>query len=1155
MKKSKPNKRNTQSQKKIRSTQPRPYRMSESAYEYLPADDCVIFHEELEGLDTIRIQLPKPPKDLRLVDGYGLPPEQQKFRYTEMPPKLATLNAKNYLDVEDFFNEMEKDFEYFEDDLWFIKQEWKRRRIGYWFFNKGKPTWITGWHYMYLNYYGFINESDSKTHHPEYRDRDRKLFIGRWYAATTTEAPFRYKYWKDGEQPKYTSLDDKARKLQKEGYNVENKGYIVDMGKRTVMGTVEFKCRRSGYTSQCTNQGIEITSRMIKAMFGLQSMTEDKAKELFEKQIIYGYKGYPFFFRPISENIVDPKKTMNFKPALKKSGTGNNKGTRIIKALYSEMTFGSSTVNYFDGSKLKYWLSDEFGKCVRKDTPILMYDGSIKMVQDVVVGDKLRGDDNYPRIVKSTTTGKEMMYEIIPNKGDAWGCNESHILSLKWCLTQPKVKAWAKDQTINISVRDFLKLAPSRQKHLMLYKVGCEYEEQQHFLEPYLLGVWLGDGSHSSPIIHNPEPEIQEYLEGMALKYNHKLTIRNEETTKCNRLSLGIGVGKEGDIKKEMTRLGIIANKHIPDSYQFDSRENRLKLLAGIIDTDGHKYITKGGYMYEITQKRKTLAYQIYRLALGLGFSPQMNPKKGTIKREDGSVFVGDYWAVNIYGNDLHEIPCLVERKKGEKIEVFHKNRRNPLRCGFKVKQEGIGEYYGFTITGNGLFLLGDHTVTHNTKEVDVLERTLVVRKAMSTGNNTLIHGYSNQISTAGDLKTGGGNSAKELAKLSHWGKRNDNGQTQTGFINLFIPSDEGLENFVDEWGFSKKTEARENIENTWDAFRSAQDWVALNEEMRQTPLLWRHNFISNSKQARFNIYIIENRLSELAVMERPLTIRGRFAWENNSTHGYDMKKLTSREDFINKKDRVIFIPEVDDNYSWEISWMPDKANQNKFTFIQEENKIIPGNTTKATHGIDPFKYREKTTSGAGSLGGGAVFRLFDPTVDLPHVSPNSINPETGDFYHVTDRFCATYLKRPSSNEFCEQQLMCALFYGVKSYIETNVTEVYKWYKERGFEDYMFFPYDEKKGEEKDIAGSDTTPKIINAIYNAWADHIDKNGMREVHALPLEQCSQIDDTMNDYDLFTACGYALLQAGGMKVIEVEAYEPFDYSQIVEFETLD
>ena len=72
-----------------------------------------------------------------------------------------------------------------------------------------------------------------------------------------------------------------------------------------------------------------------------------------------------------------------------------------------------------------------FGKCLSKNTPIIMYDGSIKMVQDIKVGDQLMGDDSTPRNVLSLARWREMMYDIIPNKGYKYTVNESHILSLK----------------------------------------------------------------------------------------------------------------------------------------------------------------------------------------------------------------------------------------------------------------------------------------------------------------------------------------------------------------------------------------------------------------------------------------------------------------------------------------------------------------------------------------------------------------------------------------------------------------------------------------------------------------------------------------------------------------------------------------------------
>jgi hypothetical protein len=71
------------------------------------------------------------------------------------------------------------------------------------------------------------------------------------------------------------------------------------------------------------------------------------------------------------------------------------------------------------------------GKCLGIDTPITMYDGTIKKVQDIIVGDLLLGIDGTARTVLSTSTGQEALYRIVPVKGNAFICNESHILSTK----------------------------------------------------------------------------------------------------------------------------------------------------------------------------------------------------------------------------------------------------------------------------------------------------------------------------------------------------------------------------------------------------------------------------------------------------------------------------------------------------------------------------------------------------------------------------------------------------------------------------------------------------------------------------------------------------------------------------------------------------
>lgn len=149
----------------------------------------------------------------------------------------------------------------------------------------------------------------------------------------------------------------------------------------------------------------------------------------------------------------------------------------------------------------------------------------------------------------------------------------------------------------------------------------------------------------------------------------------------------------------------MINNKHIPNLYKINSRDVRLKILAGLIDTDGH--LSNG--CYEISQKSDHLANDIVYLARSLGFAcySKVSATSWTYK---GMKQRGKCNKIYISGN-ISEIPVLVERKKfGERLQV-----KDPLVTGIKVECVGEGDYYGFTLDGNNRYLIGDFTVTHNT--------------------------------------------------------------------------------------------------------------------------------------------------------------------------------------------------------------------------------------------------------------------------------------------------------------------------------------------------------------------------------------------------------------------------------------------------------
>lgn len=342
------------------------------------------------------------------------------------------------------------------------------------------------------------------------------------------------------------------------------------------------------------------------------------------------------------------------------------------------------------------------GKCHGINTPILMYDGSVKPVQNILSGELIMGNDSTPRRVLSIVKGAEQMYRITPVKGESWTCNESHILSLVTCRSLAPYK---QHQIVNITVKNFLKLPPELKACLKLYRTGVNFKESPLLVDPYIIGCWLGDGSRHKPAITSGDKEIVNYLKTWANK--NDLKMRKEPGQGCatyhfkNKTSTGHRSIFDKEIQRCMTDG--LKSKFIPSNYLINSRKNRLELLAGLIDTDGHLH----NNCYEVVSKYDTLAKNILYLARSLGFAAYNKPKIATLKSRNYSCRVN---RITIAG-DINQIPCKVKRKKAKK----RKQVKNVLRTGFTVKKIKAKDYYGFELDGNHLYVLGDFTVTHNT--------------------------------------------------------------------------------------------------------------------------------------------------------------------------------------------------------------------------------------------------------------------------------------------------------------------------------------------------------------------------------------------------------------------------------------------------------
>lgn len=330
---------------------------------YLPADRYLEVNEKDERLHTIKIALPDPPLP-ELIDGYGLDPKKQFWKPPEYPRRLKALE-RTCDTIDEIWEKLNLYKDTYEKEWEFIEKEWDRRNHGYWLYINGKPTYMDGWHYTYCGY----NKLDIGL--PEYRSRDRKFFIFGRYCYTTTEAYFPSRITLKGHVVQYFQNYKEAKKFKIKSKNeelkIEQDGYLIDMGVRTVYGFNYPKHRREGATYKANEINFLIASASASAITGIQSMDGPSARKAFDKAVVKPWKKYPFFFQPRYDGNTNPKTTLYFDvPAINIGGKGSL--ANIDTGLETTVTY-ANTANrgWYDGDKLAFLNNDEIGKTLLED--------------------------------------------------------------------------------------------------------------------------------------------------------------------------------------------------------------------------------------------------------------------------------------------------------------------------------------------------------------------------------------------------------------------------------------------------------------------------------------------------------------------------------------------------------------------------------------------------------------------------------------------------------------------------------------------------------------------------------------------------------------------------------------------------------------------
>lgn len=344
-----------------------------------------------------------------------------------------------------------------------------------------------------------------------------------------------------------------------------------------------------------------------------------------------------------------------------------------------------------------------FGKCHRRGTKVLRADGRSVNVENVRVGDRLLGPDGTPRRVLNLHRGQSSMIRVTPIKGDPFVVTDDHILVVKDTSTQ---------RVYEIAARELL-VKPKRQRRwAKLIRASAitkfpDATDRPGKILPYHLGLLLGDGGlsqrHAVKYTTNDNPLLEEIH---ALCRQFGIEAKHEGNHSWRLTSTGRGArGSNRTMNRlvheldELRLLPIACDRRfVPDAYKYASIHDRLEILAGLIDTDGH-LVKKT--VFEFASKSQQLANDVKFLALSVGLAATFSHR----------VIGGTrYYRVHVFG-DTDIIPTRLARK-----QAHPRQQIKDARCtGFTLEHLRVPEpYYGFEVDGDHRYLMDDFTITHN---------------------------------------------------------------------------------------------------------------------------------------------------------------------------------------------------------------------------------------------------------------------------------------------------------------------------------------------------------------------------------------------------------------------------------------------------------
>lgn len=340
-------------------------------YGYNEKYDVVVISKDgtlgdIYEINGLKVGLPNLPKD-------KLPKGNNKWEPKEYPQELSRIKT--------IFEWNSKSNEFKVKWVDYIQQEFESREFGHWFVNNGSPTYITGSHYMYLQW------SKIDVGLPDFRESNRIFHI----------------FWEA------CKADDRS------------------------FGMCYLKNRRSGFSFMSSSETANIGTISKDAKLGILSKTGADAKEMFINKVVPIVRNYPFFFKPIQDGMDNPKTELSFRVPAKKITKKNmsDSDDDNISGLDTTIDWLNTADNSYDGQKLLNLVHDESGKWLVPNNILNNWRVTKTCLRlgSRIVGKCMMGS-TVNALAKGGQNFKDLYYDSDPNKRNANGQTKSGLYSL-----------------------------------------------------------------------------------------------------------------------------------------------------------------------------------------------------------------------------------------------------------------------------------------------------------------------------------------------------------------------------------------------------------------------------------------------------------------------------------------------------------------------------------------------------------------------------------------------------------------------------------------------------------------------------------------------------------------------------------------------------